>query len=126
MPTPERHLTKRSTLRFVDRSLIGFVIFRITVDLPEIVELGVGQSIFDAQHRGHHGMVLIVVLVHPIAADEMEATIGGGAPSLTIDCVSMATGDRVTFVPKILGKLQFHLQRGIVRHRVEMLVKFRH
>ena len=51
------------------------VIFGVGVDLPEIVEFGVGQNIFRAQHRGHHGMVLVVVFVHPVAADKMEIRI---------------------------------------------------
>ena len=53
----------------------GFVILGVLVHFPEIVELGVGQNIFHAQHRGHHGVVLIVVFVHAVAADEMQIRI---------------------------------------------------
>ena len=52
-----------------------FVIFGVAVDLPEIVELGVGQNIFHAQHRGHHGVILVVVFVHAVAADQMQVRI---------------------------------------------------
>jgi hypothetical protein len=62
-------------LRFLDGSLTCFVIFGITVHLPEIVKPGIGQNIFRAQHRGHHGMILIVVFVHAVAAHEMEVRV---------------------------------------------------
>ncbi len=51
------------------------MILRVGVDLPEIVKFGVGQNIFDAQHRRHHGVVLIVVFVHPIATDKVQIRI---------------------------------------------------
>ena len=41
-------------------------------------------------------------------------------------CVSMPACHRVTFLPQVIGKLQLHLQRGVVRHRVEMRVKLGH
>src|SRR5205809_3132927 len=53
----------------------GLVIFGVSVNLPEIVKLRVSQNIFDAQHRGHHGVILIVILVHAVASDEMEVGI---------------------------------------------------
>src|SRR6266702_4736138 len=43
----------------------------------EIEELGVGQDIFDAQHRRHHGVVLVVVFVHPVSADKVQIRITG-------------------------------------------------
>ena len=51
------------------------MVFGVAVDLPEIVKLGVGQNIFDAQHRRHHGVVLIVVFVHAVAPDEVQVWI---------------------------------------------------
>ena len=51
------------------------MIFGVLVHLPEIVKLGISENIFDAQHRGHHGVILIVVLVHAVAANEMEVRI---------------------------------------------------
>ena len=39
---------------------------------------------------------------------------------------SMSTSYRVTFVPQVFRKFQLHLQRGFVRHRVEMRVELRH
>jgi hypothetical protein len=51
------------------------VIFSVSVDLPEIVKVRVGQNIFDAEHRGHHGVILIVILVHAVAADEVQVRI---------------------------------------------------
>ena len=68
-------MTKRRSLRFFDSRLTGFVIFSIPVHLPKIVKLGIGKDIFHAQHRSHHGMILIVVFVHAIAANEMEVRV---------------------------------------------------
>src|ERR1700682_5123969 len=62
-------------LVFFGGSGTGLVIFGVLVHLPEIVKLGISENIFDAQHRGHHGVILIVVLVHAVAANEMEARI---------------------------------------------------
>ena len=53
------------------------MIFGVAVDLPEIVKLRVGQNIFHAQHRGHHGVVLIVVFVHAVAADQVQVRTTG-------------------------------------------------
>jgi len=51
------------------------VVFGILVNLPEIVESSIGQNILDAQHGGHHGVVLVVVFVHAVAADEVQIWI---------------------------------------------------
>ena len=51
------------------------MVFGVAVDLPEIVKLGVGENIFDAQHRRHHGVVLIVVFVHAVATDQVQIRI---------------------------------------------------
>ncbi len=51
------------------------MIFGVSVDLPEIVKLRVGQNIFDTEHRGHHGVILIVILMHAVAPDEMQIRI---------------------------------------------------
>ena len=53
----------------------GLVIFGITVHLPQIIELRVGQNIFRAKHCRHHGVVLIIIFVHAIATDEMQIRI---------------------------------------------------
>ena len=60
---------------FFSRGRASFVIFGVAVDLPEIVKFGVSENIFDAQHRGHHGVVLVVVFVHAVATDEMQVRI---------------------------------------------------
>src|SRR5207237_679420 len=65
------------TVLFVGNFVALFVILGVGVDLPEIVKLGIGQNIFDTQHRRHHGVVLIVVFVHPVAADEVQIRITG-------------------------------------------------
>ena len=51
------------------------MIFGVAVDLPEIVELRIGQNIFYTQHRSHHGVILIVVFVHAVAAHEVQVGI---------------------------------------------------
>ena len=68
------------------------MIFGVAVDLPEIVKLRISQNIFDAQHRGHHGVILIVVLMHAVAADQMQIRItvveflanGGDVPRVIV------------------------------------------
>src|ERR1043166_369027 len=52
-----------------------FMVFGIGVDLPEIVEFGVGEDVFDAEHRGHHGVVLVVIFVPPRPANQMEIRV---------------------------------------------------
>ena len=51
------------------------MILGVAVYFPEVVKLRVGQDIFHAQHRRHHGVVLVIVFVHPVAANEMEIRI---------------------------------------------------
>src|SRR5882724_4736424 len=60
---------------FLSRRRTGLMIFGVSVNLPEIVKLRVGQNIFDTQHRGHHGVILIVVFMHAVASDEMQVWI---------------------------------------------------
>src|ERR1043166_10033265 len=67
--------TECGALCFFRRGRAGFVVFGVLVNLPEIVELSVSQNIFGAQHGGHHGVVLVVVFVHAVAADEMQIWI---------------------------------------------------
>src|SRR5436305_11629340 len=70
-----RHQTASTARRFFGRGLTGFVVFGIAVHLPEIVELRVGENVFHAQHRSHHGVILVVVFVCGVAADEVEIWI---------------------------------------------------
>src|SRR5262249_60472332 len=49
----------------------GLVIFGVLVDVPQVVEFLLRQDVLHAQHRRHHRMVLVVVLVHAVAADEV-------------------------------------------------------
>ena len=54
-----------------------FVIFRIAVDLPQIVKLRVSQNIFRAQHCCHHRVILIVVLVHAVTTNQVQVWVAG-------------------------------------------------
>jgi hypothetical protein len=49
----------------------SFVVSASLFTLPQITSFA-RQNIFDAQHRRHHGVVLVVVFVHAIAADQVQ------------------------------------------------------
>src|SRR5207253_4311041 len=66
---------QRGAADFFLRGGAGFVVLGVLVDLPEIVKLGVSQNIFGTQHRRHHGMILVVVLVHAVAPNEVQVRI---------------------------------------------------
>src|SRR5882724_1675868 len=68
-------VAQRGAVRFFRGGVAGLMILGIAVYFPEIVKLRVSQDILGAQHRGHHGVVLVVVFVHPVAADEMQIWI---------------------------------------------------
>ena len=57
------------------RRIAGFVIFGVLIHLPQIVKFGIGDDVFRAKHRRHHGVILVVVFVHAVAADEMQIGI---------------------------------------------------
>src|ERR1700722_6892276 len=68
----ERHqtLARKRRTRARDAS---FVIFSVLVYLPNVEETLARQDIPRRQHRGHHGVILIVVFMHSVAADQMQA-----------------------------------------------------
>src|SRR6516162_8792435 len=49
-----------------------FVIFCVLVDLPNVVDTFAGKNVPRREHGGHHGVILIVVFVHSVAADQMQ------------------------------------------------------
>src|ERR1700759_2192287 len=51
------------------RSLFLFVILLLCIDAPKraLVYMPAGDAIYD-RHRGQHGVVLVVVLMHPVTA----------------------------------------------------------
>ena len=51
------------------------MIFGVAVHLPQIVKLCVGENIFHAQHRCHHGVILVVVFVHAVTADQVQVRV---------------------------------------------------
>jgi hypothetical protein len=48
------------------------VVLGVLVHLPEIVGTPPRLDVLDRQHRGHHRVVLVVVLVHAVAADDLQ------------------------------------------------------
>ena len=54
------------------------MVFGILVDLPGVAELAAGEDVPGHEHRGHHRVVLVVVFVHAVAADEVEAREAAG------------------------------------------------
>ena len=51
----------------------GFVILGVLINCPDIVATVARDNVFCGEHGRHHGMVLIVVLVHAVAAYQMQA-----------------------------------------------------
>ena len=51
------------------------MVLGVTVNVPEIVKLGVGQNIFHAQRRRHHGVIPIIIFVHGVAPDKVQVRI---------------------------------------------------
>lgn len=47
------------------------MVFGVGVDLPEVVG-GVVEEVFCGEDGGHHGVVLVVVFVHAVAADDLK------------------------------------------------------
>src|SRR5947209_14350591 len=46
--------------RFLRARAAGLVILGVLIDIPDVVEALARQNVFRRQHRGHHGMILIV------------------------------------------------------------------
>ena len=59
-------------MRLFRRDGTRFMILGVAVDLPQIVKLRVCQDVFATKHRRHHGVVLIVILVHAVAPHQMQ------------------------------------------------------
>src|SRR4029077_14343155 len=66
---------KRAPVRFLGCSGTGFVIFGVAVHLPQIVKLRVSENIFHAQHRCHHGVILVVVFMHSVTAYQVQVRV---------------------------------------------------
>src|SRR4029077_13019007 len=66
-----RDALRHERLRARHRAHVGFlVIFLVRVDRPEIVALA--EEVPHGESRRQHRMVLVVVLVHAVAADQLE------------------------------------------------------
>src|SRR5579883_1685639 len=50
----------------------GFVIFGVLVYGPHVVQTFSRGDVFGGEHGGHHRVVLVVVLVHPVAAHQVQ------------------------------------------------------
>ena len=77
------------------------MILGVAVDLPEIVQLRVRQNILSAKHRRHHGVILVVVLVHAVPTDQVQV----GKAGLQLD----RDGLDVTSVIVIVNRIRFLL-----------------
>ena len=83
---------KCAAVRFLGCSGTGFVIFGVAVHLPQIVKLCVGENIFHAQHCCHHGVILVVVFVHSVTANQVQVRVprvqlltnGGDVPRVVV------------------------------------------
>jgi len=51
------------------------VIFGVAIHLPQIVKLGLGKDIIHALHRCHHGVILVVLLVHTVTSNQVKVGI---------------------------------------------------
>jgi len=59
----------------VGTALAGLVILGVLVDAPQVVQLFAGQNIAGAEHGRHHRVILVVVLVHAVTADDVQSRI---------------------------------------------------
>ena len=48
-----------------------FVILGVLIDVPDVVVLLAREDVSRNEHQRHHRMVLVVVFVHPVAADQV-------------------------------------------------------
>src|SRR5205085_1416835 len=53
----------------------SLVVFRVLVDVPHVMDALACQNVAGREHGGHHGVVLIVVFVHAVAADQVKRGI---------------------------------------------------
>src|SRR5579864_5538785 len=79
----------------------GLVIFGVLIDGPDIVEALACKNIFRGEQGSHHGVVLIVVLVHAVAAYEVKR--GEGALENAANCV------HVLLVPVVVNGISLAL-----------------
>ena len=56
----------------------GLVVLGVLVDRPDVVHEPAGEDVLRGEHRGHHGVILVVVFVHPVAADQVQVGVVGG------------------------------------------------
>src|SRR3954470_11529673 len=100
----DRSRTAGATLGRVAVGRAGFVVFLLDVDLPDVVRHAVGDGLH-REHRGVHRVVLVVVLVHAVAADRVDVRSVGVEPGtehddvvavvLVVDRISLGNADDV-------------------------------
>src|ERR1043166_4882108 len=61
--------------RLLHARAAGLVVLGVLVDVPDVVDARAGQDVLRRQHGGHHGVVLVVVFVHAVAPDHVQARI---------------------------------------------------
>jgi hypothetical protein len=47
----------------------------VFVFLPHLIEPGTGEDAPRGEHSGHHRVLLVVVFVHAVAAEEVQVTV---------------------------------------------------
>src|SRR5580698_6363026 len=55
--------------------LDGLVILGVLVHVPHVVERLARENVLRAEHRRHHGVILVVVLVHAVAPDQVQPRV---------------------------------------------------
>src|SRR3981081_4520402 len=63
--------------RRLGSAFAGLVVLRVPVHLPDVVQLAAGENVLDGEHRRHHRVVLVVVLVHAVAAGDVQVGKAG-------------------------------------------------
>src|SRR5689334_10099939 len=53
------------------------MILRVLVHIPDVIETFASKDISGREHPRHHCVILIIVLVHAVAADEMKTWVFG-------------------------------------------------
>src|SRR6266436_9500078 len=66
-------LFRGSACEVLDDGLLRFVVLHLGIHFPDVgLVRSARDNVIHGDHRGEHGMVLVVVLMHAVAADQKE------------------------------------------------------
>src|SRR5262249_60927333 len=87
-----------------------FVVFAVFIDGPQVIFISPGDDVASRKHGSHHGVVLVVIFVHTVAADEVQVRGKGGE--------SLADEVYVLAVVVVVDGIRFGLANDAAVHDV--------